>query len=135
LFDTVDTLLNCIDIYIRMLPEISVKRERMMQAASTGFLNATDMADYLVTRGMPFREAHACVGKAVSYALGKGQELHELSIDELKIFSGLVNTDIYDYLSIDSMINRRVSHGGTARANIERAIASALKAIEAESDL
>mgnify|MGYP000150124706 CR=1 FL=1 len=87
LFDAVETLTACIDIYIRMLPNIKVNQPEMIKAVSTGYINATDMADYLVCRGMPFREAHGCVGKAVSYGLNQKKELHELSLDELRTFS------------------------------------------------
>ena len=79
LFDAVDTLSACIHIFTRMLPQITVNQSKMADAVLSGYLNATDMADYLVTRGLfRFREAHGCAGKAVSYALKKNQELHEL---------------------------------------------------------
>jgi argininosuccinate lyase len=83
LFDAVDTLKACLHINVQMIPRITVNREAMRKAASVGFLNATDMADYLVGKGMPFRKAHACVGSAVAYALDKGCELDQLTLDEL----------------------------------------------------
>jgi len=125
LFDAADTLLSCIDIYSRMLPEIVVKKENMLAAASKGFLNATDMADYLVGKGVAFRDAHECVGKAVSYALGEGKELHELSLGELKQFSGEISEDIFDYLTVESMIKRRTSDGGTAGEKVKAAVSAA----------
>jgi argininosuccinate lyase len=133
LFDTVDTLKACIDIYIRMLPHITFNRETMSRTTTAGFINATDMADYLVTRGLPFREAHACVGKAVSYALGQGRELHELGLKELQNFSSLMADDIYPFLTPEQMINRRTSQGGTATENVVAAIQSARRALKAET--
>ena len=130
LFDAADTLMSCIDIYTRMLPEIMVKKENMLAAASTGFLNATDMADYLVGKGIAFRDAHECVGKTVSYALGEGKELHELSIGELKTFSDKISEDIFDCLTVESMIERRVSDGGTAAHKVTEAISAAKKELE-----
>ena len=79
LFSAIDTLKACIDIYIRMLPGIRLNKENMALSTSKGFINATEMADYLVTKGIPFREAHSITGKAVGYALSKQKELHELS--------------------------------------------------------
>jgi argininosuccinate lyase len=129
LFNTLDILTECIEVYIKMLPKVKINSVAMLQAAATGYLNATDMADYLVTRGMPFRQAHACVGEAVSYALSKNKELHELSLKELKSFSSLIKKDIFADLAIEKMINRRRSYGGTATKRVKAAIR------EAEKDL
>jgi argininosuccinate lyase len=133
LFRTVDTLTGCLDIYAKMLPNIRIKHKNMRRGASTGFLNATDLADYLVDRGMPFREAHGCAGKAVGYAAKSGKELHELSLKELKSFSSLIEKDIFVYLSIEQMINRRKSFGGTATENVLAAIANAEKELNAKN--
>ena len=132
-FDAVETLTACIDIYIRMLPNIRVNQEQMEKAVSTGYINATDMADYLVCRGMPFREAHSCVGKAVSYGLDHKKELHELSLDELRSFSGLINEDVFPELTTGHMIDRRRSYGGTSTDNVSAAIARAAKQVVAET--
>jgi argininosuccinate lyase len=125
LFDAVDTLQACLDIFARMLPKITINASVMQQATAKGYLNATDMADYLANKGMPFREAHHCVGRAVSHALQKNKELHELSLDELRDFSKLITEDIFDILSTQAMIDRRKSVGGTATENVVAAIASA----------
>ena len=130
LFNTVDILTECIGIYIKMLPKLKINHEAMRQAASTGYLNATDMADYLVARGMPFRQAHSCVGKAVGYALSKKMELHELTLEELKPFSSLFDKDIFDVLTTEEMINRRKSFGGTATENVLAAIKEAEKELD-----
>jgi len=133
LFDAVDILKACINIYIKMLPELKINREVMEKAASEGFLIATDMADYLAVRGMPFREAHTCAGKAVRYALDKKKQLYELSIKELQSFSSGIKEDIFKYLDTKEMINRRKSAGGTAAENVKAAIKKAKKDLEKET--
>ena len=130
LFDTVDILSACIDICSSMILKLKINKQTMYEAANKGFLNATDLADYLVTKGMPFRQAHACVGKAVSYALDKNKELHELAIDELESFSLLIKKDVFDILSLDKIINRRQSFGGTARENVIAALEEAEKTLD-----
>ncbi|BBO72760.1 argininosuccinate lyase [Desulfosarcina widdelii] len=132
LFDAVDTLTACLSINADMIPRIIVNRETMRRAASVGFLNATDMADYLVGRGMPFRKAHACVGKAVAFALDKGKELHELTLDELKGFSSLIQEDLYEHLTLEHMVDRRQSVGGTSTRNVVAAIDAARRVLAGE---
>jgi argininosuccinate lyase len=130
LFNTVDILKECIEINIHMLPKLIVNQLAMQQAATSGFLNATDLADYLVTRGMPFRQAHNCVGQAVSYALKQQKELQELTLKELKSFSSLIKKDVFDVLTTEQMINRRTSFGGTATENVKAAIEAAEKSVK-----
>ncbi len=125
LFDTVGTLKACIEIYTAMLPEIKIKAANMQQAAERGFLNATDMADYLATRGVAFREAHRLVGEAVSFALAIKKELHELTLEEMQSFSKLIEEDVYSFLETRQMIERRTSAGGTAVKNVRQAIRAA----------
>jgi len=125
LFEAADTLKACIEIYTAMLPTMKINKDMMYRAASSGFLNATDMADYLVTKGMPFREAHSCAGKAVAYALRQKKELHELSLEELQTFSSLISEDIFSFLTIEQMICRRKSFGGTAAENVMAAVKEA----------
>jgi argininosuccinate lyase len=127
LFDAVDTLTACLDVFTQMLPGIRVVRLRMEQAASSGYINATDLADYLVRQGMPFREAHHCVGQAVRHAIDQGRELHELSLAELLGFSTLIKPDIFACLEARETINRRSCPGGTAEAAVRAAIAAAEK--------
>ncbi|MBU4035097.1 MAG: argininosuccinate lyase [Proteobacteria bacterium] len=133
MFDAVDTLIACIEIYTRMLPNLKINKEVMLKASSSGFLNATDLADYLAIKGMPFREAHSCAGKAVAFALNKGKELHELSLDEIKTFSHLFSDDVFEVLTPASMIKRRKSLGGTATGNVISAIKKAKKDIAKEA--
>jgi argininosuccinate lyase len=125
LFNSVDILLSCLDIYTRMLPRITFNAQRMRAAASTGFLDATDMADYLVGQGVPFRKAHAIVGQAVAYALSQKKELSELSLKDLKRFSGTIQEDLFDYLTLEQMMSRRRSAGGTAADCVRQAIEQA----------
>jgi len=130
LFDTVNTLKACLDIYSRMIPNITVNRSRMRQASEQGFLNATDLADYLVVRGMPFREAHSVSGKAVAFALENMKELHELTLAELKAFSSLIENDVFDYLTIETMISRRITYGGTGYDNVKNAVKKASRELK-----
>ena len=126
LFDTADILNACVDVYTQMLPQIKINKDRMQIAASTGYQNATDLADYLVTKGMPFREAHHCVGQAVRFALEKNKEIHELSLKQLQKFAPQIEEEIFDYLAVRQMIDRRTSFGGTAT----EAVTAAIKAAE-----
>lgn len=132
LFDTVDTLKGSLEVYERLIPRLKVNPTAMERAAATGFLNATDMADYLVSKGMAFREAHHCVGEAVRYAIGQNKELHELSLNELERFSKLFEQDVFELLTPQQMVSRRVSPGGTAGQNVVRAIQKAKKVIGRE---
>jgi argininosuccinate lyase len=130
LFDTVDTLQDCLDIFARMLPRVKINAEVMHRATTAGFLNATDLADYLVKKGMAFRQAHQCVGQAVSYALSKNKELQDLTLDELKSCSSLIQEDIYGILSTEAMINNRKAYGGTATGTVLGAIRVAKDELE-----
>jgi len=132
LFDTVDTLKVCIEVYERLLPKLRVNRTTMERAASSGFLNATDMADYLVTKGMTFRDAHRCVGEIVRHAIDQDKELQELPLKDLKKFSKAFEEDIFEILTLQQMVSRRVSAGGTAKENVVNAIDKALEALKLE---
>jgi argininosuccinate lyase len=127
LFDAVDTLSDCLEVHTQMLPGIRVHAQRMEQAASTGYINATDLADYLVRQGMPFREAHHCVGQAVRCALDRGKELHELSLLELQACSQLIKEDVFECLRARESVNRRRGVGGTAQSAVLAAIQAAAK--------
>lgn len=125
LFRSVDTLSACLDIYVRLLPTLRVNKDRMQRATMEGFLNATDLADYLASKGVPFRKAHALAGGAVADALSKGKELHDLTLETLQAISPLIQNDIYSFLEVESMVNRRKSLGGTAFENVKSALALA----------
>ena len=133
LFQTVDILKKCIEIYTKMLPKLKINQKTMEQATAKGYLNATDMADYLVAKGMPFRQAHGCIGAAVAYASSEEKELHELTLKELKSFSSHIKKDVFKILTTDQMINRRKSIGGTALQCVKAAIKEAEKALKIKS--
>jgi len=123
----VDTLSDCLEVYTQMLPGIRFHPARMEQAASSGYINATDLADYLVRQGMPFREAHHCVGQAVRCGLERGKELHELSLSELQACSQLIKEDVFECLGARESVNRRSGMGGTAHSAVLAAIQAAAK--------
>jgi argininosuccinate lyase len=125
LFDTVDTLKICLEIYARMFANIEVHADRMYDACTQGFLNATDLADYLVSKGMPFRTAHMVAGRAVACALDQGKELDELDIDDFRQLSELIEPDVYEFITIEKMISRRISYGGTGFENVKKAVEKA----------
>jgi len=104
--------------------------EEMYRAAVTGYLNATDLADYLAAKGMPFREAHHVAGAAVAYAIQRQKELTDLDLTELQKFSLLISVDIFESLTPKKMIDRRTSLGGTATENVKQAIAAAYLQLE-----
>jgi argininosuccinate lyase len=104
------------------------------RAAATGFLDASDMADYLVTKGLPFREAHHCVGQVVRYALGLKKEIHELSLKQLQQLAPQIEDDILDYLGTQQMIDRRISTGGTATQTVKKAIKAAEQKLKTSTD-
>ncbi len=122
LFSTVDTLKSVVEVVARMLPHIRFNTERMRRESDRGFLNATDLADYLVGRGVPFREAHAVVGRAVAHALSQGKELQALDLDELKTFSELIDESVFEALKLERVVDRRTSMGGTATDSVRSAI-------------
>ncbi len=127
LFDTVDTLKMCVEVYTRMFENIHVHKENMYAACGQGFLNATDLADYLVSKGLPFRKAHSVAGQAVAYALENSKELDDLSLEEFKKLSELIGEDIYEAIAINTMISKRISYGGTSFDNVTQAVAKAAK--------
>ena len=124
-FDTVDTLSICLEVYTRMLPHITVNKDRMRTACGQGFLNATDLADYLVNKGMPFRQAHAVAGRAVALAIGQGKELDDLTLEQFKNLSDLVADDVYEFIRLDQVVARRTSVGGTGFDNVRAAVEKA----------
>jgi argininosuccinate lyase len=127
LFDTVDTLKICTDVYARMFKNIEINADRMYEACKQGFLNATDLADYLVLQGMTFRQAHAVSGQAVAFCLDQGKELNDMTIEEFKSLSELIQKDVYEFIEIDKTISRRISYGGTGFDNVKQAVQKAAR--------
>ncbi len=125
LFDTVDTLTQTLRIYADMITGIRVKPEAMRRAALQGYATATDLADYLVKKGLPFRDAHEAVALAVRFAEQRGCDLSDISLIELKTFSDLVEDDIYQVLSLEGSLASRNHIGGTAPNQVQAAIARA----------
>jgi len=132
LFDAADTLSACLPVCTALFDNMKVNSDAMAMAATRGYLNATDMADYLVGKGVAFRDAHACAGKAVAAAIAKNKELHELTLKELKTFSAAVEADLFDVLAPGQVIARRNAFGGTAKKTVRAAIAAARRQIKKE---
>jgi argininosuccinate lyase len=125
LFDTVDQVKGCLRVYADMIPAITPRREKMRAAALKGFATATDLADYLVRRGVPFRDAHEAVGKAVALGVAKGCDLAQLSLPELQSFSEVIGEDVYDVLTLEGSVAARDHIGGTAPNQVRAAVARA----------
>jgi argininosuccinate lyase len=125
LFDTVDTVRDCLRAFADMIPAIEPKRDVMREAARRGFATATDLADYLVRRGTAFRDAHEIVGKAVAYGVKTGQDLSEMSLEELQQFGGDIQADVFQVLTLEGSVAARNHTGGTAPAQVRLAIAQA----------
>lgn len=130
LFDTVDTLKPLLLLAASLLQRIEVKREKMREACNEGFLQATDVADYLVRKGLPFREAHTLVGRIVLYALKEKKDLLDLTLNEWKEFSSLFTSDIEELLDLEKSVDRRDLIGGPAQTQNQRHIEEALEEIE-----
>lgn len=120
LFDTVDTVKASLRIMSEVIAGIKIRRERMLTAVKDGYMNATDLADYLVERGMPFRSAHAAAGRVVQYCVAANKRIEDLALNELKRFSGKFDKNVYRYISAESVVGRRRAAGGTARSNVVR---------------
>lgn len=120
LFDTVDTVKASLEIMRELAAGVKVKRARMAAAAVDGYMNATDLADYLVARGVPFRSAHGIVGKIVRVCAERNIKIEELPLGELQRFSARIDKDVYAYLTAEAGVERRRSEGGTAPANVKR---------------
>ncbi|MFM2440841.1 MAG: hypothetical protein RLZZ349_568 [Pseudomonadota bacterium] len=129
LFDTADTLLVTLEIYADMMRGIAVNKENMRQAASEGYATATDLADYLAKKGMPFRDAHEVVALAVRYAVDKKVELSDLPLATLQQFAPEISDDVYAVLTLEGSLNSRNHIGGTAPAQVKAAISRARAAL------
>ncbi len=129
-FDTADTVLATLRLLAKLLPEIKIHREKMAGMAGQGFTLATDLADYLVRKGVPFRVAHHVVGQVVQFCIRNGKELKDCSLDEFKAFHKAFDADVFPYLEISTVIDRRTSLGGTATSRVKEAIARALSELD-----
>jgi len=122
LFDTVDTVTSCVEIMEKMAEHMTFNRDRMLKAASGGYSTATDVAEYLVIKGIPFREAHGIVGRIVAYCVEKNLCMHDLSLKEFQSFHKNFCKDIYTILRVENAVNAKKSLGGTAKNRVHRRI-------------
>ncbi len=125
LFDALDTWMDCLQMAALVLEGIQVKRPRCQEAAEQGYANATELADYLVAKGVPFREAHHIVGEAVVEAIRQGKALEALSLVDLQKFSSTIGEDVYPILSLQSCLDKRAAQGGVSPQQVASAIAAA----------
>ncbi len=125
LFDTVDTLLGSLRAFADMMPHIQPKQEKMRQAAMQGFATATDLADYLVRKGLPFRDAHEVVGKAVALGVATSRDLSEMRLEELQNFSAVIDHDVFAVLTLEGSVSARNHFGGTAPEQVKLQVAAA----------
>ncbi|MES9834395.1 MAG: argininosuccinate lyase [Candidatus Thiodiazotropha sp. DIVDIV] len=122
LFDTVDNLKGSLKVFAAMIPAINCRKEAMRQAAMKGFATATDLADYLVRKGIPFRDAHEVVGKAVGFGVAENRDLSEMTLQELQQFSMEIDQDVFDILTLEGSVSARNHIGGTAPEQVRQAI-------------
>ncbi|WP_041324909.1 argininosuccinate lyase [Saccharophagus degradans] len=130
LFDAIDTVKDCLRAFADMVPAIESKKESMYEAAKRGFSTATDLADYLVRKGIPFRDSHEVVGKAVGYGVETGKDLSEMTLEELQGFSKEIQQDVFDVLTLEGSVAARNHIGGTAPAQVRIAVENAKQELE-----
>ncbi len=129
LFDTIDTVRGSLKVYADMMVALTVKKDNMARAALQGFSTATDLADYLVRQGVPFRDAHEVVGKAVRLGVDTQRDLAEMSLEELQQFSAAIGADVFEVLTLQGSVSARDHLGGTAPAQVRAAVARARQRI------
>jgi argininosuccinate lyase len=129
LFDTVDNLKGSLKVFADMIPAIHCQEAAMRQAAMRGFATATDLADYLVRKGIPFRDAHEVVGKAVAFGVAENRDLSEMSLAELQQFSSQIDEDVFQILTLEGSVSARDHIGGTAPSQVRQAIQRARQRI------
>lgn len=122
LFDSIDTVKLCLKVIVPMLDSIKFNKEKMLEAAKKGFINATDLADYLTKKGMPFRDAYKLVGQIVSYSIKNGKSLNDLEIEEYKSFSNEFENDLYDSIDLVNIVNSKNTIGGPAPDTVKKHI-------------
>ena len=122
IFDALETVKMCLGVAAPMIATMTVLRDNMINAASKGFINATDLADYLVKKGMPFRSAYKLVGQTVAYCIEKNTVLEKLPFESYKELSDLFEEDVYDEISLETCVNKRISKGGTSVESVEAQI-------------
>ena len=121
-FDAIDTVKDCIELFTGMLSTTSFNKDRMAKSAVSGFTNATDAADYLVKKGMPFRDAHKVIGEIVLYCIDKGISIDDCELNKLKEFSELFENDVYDEISLKTCVSKRLTIGAPGPEAMEKVI-------------
>ena len=129
LFDTIDTVIDCLRAFADMIPAIVAKKENMYEAAKRGFSTATDLADYLVRKGIAFRDSHEIVGQSVAYGLEQNKDLSDMSLNELQQFSDVIAEDVFEVLTLEGSVAARKHIGGTAPEQVKQAVATAHQAL------
>ncbi len=130
LFDSIETVKMCLDIFAPMIRTMKVKSENMYRAAGEGFINATDLADYLTKRGMPFRSAYKIVGQIVAECIDKKCVLDDLPLEAYRAHSELFDSDLYNEIALEACVSKRISEGGTSVSSVEAQIAFVRKELE-----
>ncbi|NLW03822.1 MAG: argininosuccinate lyase [Pseudomonadaceae bacterium] len=130
LFDTIDTVKGCLRAFADMIPAIEPRRDVMHEAARRGFATATDLADYLVRKGVAFRDAHEVVGKSVAFGVAENRDLAEMTLEELQKFSDIITADVFDVLTLEGSVAARDHLGGTAPAQVSAAAKRALTLVK-----
>ena len=121
-FDSVETVIKCLEIFIPMISTLKTNKETMYNAAKGGFINATDLADYLTKKGVPFRAAYKTVGEIVGKCIRENKTLDEVSLEEYKEKNALFDSDLYEEISLENCIKKRISKGGTGQGSVEEQI-------------
>ncbi|MEP6705779.1 MAG: argininosuccinate lyase, partial [Acidobacteriota bacterium] len=129
-FDTVDTMMSCLRVSAIVLDNLTVNEDRARRAASRGFLNATELADYLVKKGVPFRSAHDIVGRVVLFGVEQGRELDELTLEEFRGYSEAIENDVFDAIGLENTLDSKSQTGGTSRTRVAEALAEARQSLE-----
>ena len=130
-FDAIDTVEMCLPVFAAMVDSLTVKVKNMAKAASGGFINATDCADYLVKKGMPFREAYMIVGRLVHMCISNGETLDTLTLKDFRAISSAFDEDVYKALLLKTCVNGRTVYGGPAKESVEKQIALIEEFVEA----
>ncbi len=130
IFDSVETVQKCLEVFAPMVRTFTANRENMYKAAQKGFINATDLADYLVKKGLPFRSAYKTVGQIVAYCINTNKVLDTMTLEEYKQYSELFAEDLYNEISLETCVSKRISEGGTSVESVEKQIKIAMESLE-----
>lgn len=135
IMESLDSLNSCLTMMSKVISTMKVRSDVMLSKVTSGFINATDLADYLVTKGVPFREAHGIVGASVRYCIDNGKKLDDLSVEEFNKFSPLITDDVYQFIDVRNCVERRSSFGGTSSASTDYQLMIAIQEYMAREDI